>query len=86
MPDTASDNDLDDNNFDASDVMRLVTKLTSVNKFLARMETRMTRIDTVLTPQPPPIHPDVLAQLVTARDKAAAVSSIAVRIIERGQV
>jgi hypothetical protein len=84
MPDSASDLDLDDNNFDASDVMRLVTKLTSVNKFLARMEMRMTKVDQVLSPSPPPIHPDVLAQLVTVRDKAAAVSSIAVRLIERG--
>lgn len=74
----------DDLNLTASDTTQIIQRLKSSIHFLSKVDTRLTSIDTVLQPTPPPIEPEISAGLSALRDLADSISTTATRIIDRG--
>jgi hypothetical protein len=54
-----------DLNLDATDTAQITNKLRASVHFLSKIDARVTRIDQVLVPSPPPITPEMKESIVS---------------------
>ena len=69
-----------DLNLDSTDTQQIVNRLRACVHFLTKIDARTKRIEEVLGPSPPPIHPDIKAQVASIVALADSVLSTSRRL------
>lgn len=69
-----------DLNLDSTDTQQIVNRLKACVHFLTKIDARTKKINDVLGPSPPPIHPDIKAQVVSIVSLTDSVLSVARRL------